>query len=167
MPDRRELLIIIDNQNNNGRVTSQLSQRLSACASRQGVITLTWPLVTIWPEEPFHVQTNNIRSVVSRARLRQRVCAKRCRSPSTVHAFFPGESGKTSDAWQTVDNRKQTCVAYIEVAAGYAVLARGHLSEDTVPQDDEHHSLPRGGWWVTTVDNTGTTMEHPTDLRRL
>ena len=41
VPDRRELLIIIDNQNNNDRVTSQLSHRLSAGASRQGAITLT------------------------------------------------------------------------------------------------------------------------------
>ena len=43
MPDKRELLIIIDNQNNTGRVTSQLSHRLSAGASRQGAIILTYP----------------------------------------------------------------------------------------------------------------------------
>ena len=43
MPDRRELLhvIIIDNQNNNGRVTGQLSHRLSAGSSRQDAITST------------------------------------------------------------------------------------------------------------------------------
>ena len=46
VPDRRELLIIIDNQNNNGRVTSQLSHRLSAGASRQGAITVTYVNVT-------------------------------------------------------------------------------------------------------------------------
>ena len=33
--DRRELLIIIDNQDNNGRVTSQLSHRLAAGALRR------------------------------------------------------------------------------------------------------------------------------------
>ena len=37
-----ELLIIVDNQNYYGRVTSQLSQRLSATTSRQGAINVTY-----------------------------------------------------------------------------------------------------------------------------
>ena len=54
MPHRRELLIIICDQNNNGRVTGQLSHRLSAGASRQGAITFTKKIRRILNPNPLY-----------------------------------------------------------------------------------------------------------------